>query len=246
MKRLDRQSFLGRESEANLEAATVGIVGLGGGGSHVLQQAAHLGIGGFVNVDPQDIDLTNTNRLVGGTLADARGRPAVPGVLRGFRRLLRWLNRLAGDTLDYIDCEAAKVGIGARVVRGLNPRARIVSVRGKWQSATERLKFADVIVGALDSFGEREELERFARRYLIPYIDIGMDVHPLSGNRGFLVSGQVVLSTPGGPCLRCCGLITDERLKEEAGRYGALGGDRRLYGRTASSPLPRPACSPRS
>ena len=150
--------------------------------------------------------------------------PAKHGTFRSFRRLVRYLTRLAGGTLDYVDCEPSKVGIGARVVRGLNPQARIVSVCGKWQSATERLKSADVIVGALDSFGERDELERFARCYLIPYIDIGMDVHPLSGNRGFLVSGQVVLSTPGGPCLRCCGLITDERLKEEARRYGAAGG----------------------
>jgi hypothetical protein len=63
---------------------------------------------------------------------------------------------------------------------------------------------------------------RFARRYLIPYIDIGMDVHDLSKD-GFLISGQVILSTPGSPCLRCCGLITDERLKEEAEKYGAAG-----------------------
>ena len=224
MKRLDRQSFLGPHGDVILEAATVGIVGLGGGGSHVVQQAAHLGIGGYVNVDPQDIDVTNTNRLVGGTLADACGRPARHRLFRSFRRIVRYLTRLAGGTLDYVDCERSKVGIGARVVRGLNPDARIVSVCGRWQSATERLKSADVIVGALDSFGERDELERFTRRYLIPYIDIGMDVHPCSGNKGFLVSGQVVLSTPGGPCLRCCGLITDGRLKEEARRYGAAGG----------------------
>jgi len=223
LKRLDRQSFLGPESDAILEGATVGLVGLGGGGSHVVQQAAHMGIGGYVNVDPQDIDVTNTNRLVGGTLADACGRPGKYGTFRSFRRFVRYLTRLVGGTLDYVDCEPSKVGIGARVVRGLNPQARIVSARGKWQSATERLKSADVIVGALDSFGERDELERFARRYLIPYIDIGMDVHPLPGQKGFLVSGQVVLSTPGGPCLRCCGLITAQRLREEARRYGAAG-----------------------
>ena len=28
---------------------------------------------------------------------------------------------------------------------------------------------------------------------------------------------------PGGPCLRCCGLITDKRLEQEAERYGAAG-----------------------
>lgn len=35
MSRLDRQSFLGPQSDAILDAATIGIVGLGGGGSHI-------------------------------------------------------------------------------------------------------------------------------------------------------------------------------------------------------------------
>ena len=184
MSRLDRQSFLGPNSDAVLEAATIGIVGLGGGGSHVVQQAAHMGIGGYVNVDPQAIDETNTNRLVGGTLADACYKPATTGILK---RLVRGLNRLVGGTLDYVDCERAKTGIAERLIRGLNPQARIISIRDNWQDGTDQLKAADVIVGAVDSFTERDELERFARRYLIPYIDIGMDVHDLGENQ---VPGQ--------------------------------------------------------
>ena len=220
MSRLDRQTFLGPDSDAVLEAATIGIVGLGGGGSHVVQQAAHMGIGGYVNVDPQTIEKTNTNRLVGGTLADVYCKPAKPGI---GKRLVRGLNRLVGGTLDYTHCERTKMGIAERVIRGLSPDARIVSIRDRWQEGTDQLKTADVIVGAVDSFAERDELERFARRYLIPYIDIGMDVHDL-GESAFLVSGQVILSAPSAPCLRCCGFITDEHLKEEAKRYGAAGG----------------------
>lgn len=192
MSRLDRQSFLGPNSGIVLDAATIGIVGLGGGGSHVVQQAAHMGIGGYVNVDPQTIEDTNTNRLVGGTPAD-------------------------------VDSERPKTDIAQRLIRGLQPHARVVSVRDSWHAATDQLKTADIIVGAVDSFKEREQLERFTRRYLIPHIDIGMDVHDL-GKKGFLVSGQVILSSPGSPCLRCCGLITDDRLKREANRYGAAGG----------------------
>lgn len=48
MSWLDRQSFLGPESDALLNGSTVGIAGLGGGGSHVAQQLAHVGIGSFV------------------------------------------------------------------------------------------------------------------------------------------------------------------------------------------------------
>ena len=191
MSRLDRQSFLGPDSDVILKAATVGIVGLGGGGSHAVQQAAHMGVGGYVNVDPQTIEDTNTNRLVGGTLAD-------------------------------VEAENPKIVIAERLIRGLQPHARIVPVEDIWQVGTDQLKTSDVIIGAVDSFKDREQLERFARRYLIPYIDIGMDVHDL-GKMGFLVSGQVILSTPGSPCLRCCGFITDDRLEREANHYGAAG-----------------------
>lgn len=191
MSRLDRQSFLGAQSDAILNAATIGIVGLGGGGSHIVQQAAHMGIGGYVNADPDIIEDTNTNRLIGGTLAD-------------------------------VAVSLPKVVIAERLIRGLQPNARIISIKDDWHNAVEDLKLCDVILGAVDGFKEREQLERFARRHLIPYIDIGMDVHDL-GKNGFLVSGQVILSMPGAPCMRCCGFITDERLEQEAKRYGAAG-----------------------
>lgn len=191
MSRFDRQSFLGVDSESRLHRATLGIVGLGGGGSHIVQQTGHLGIGGYVLVDPDHISETNTNRLIGGILADVG--PAT-----------------------------AKVAIAERVIGGLQERPRIITVRDTWHNATQELKRCDVIIGAVDSFIEREQLERFARRHLIPYIDIGMDVHDLK-NGQYLIGGQVILSTPGRPCLRCCGLITDERLALEANKYGAAG-----------------------
>lgn len=190
--RLTRQSFLGAESDAVLAAATIGLVGLGGGGSHIAQQAGHAGIGGYVLVDPQTIDFSNTNRLIGGTLLDVRA-------------------------------DTAKTAIAARIIRGLNPGARIVEVRRSWHEATEELKESEVIVGCLDTFREREQLERFARSHMIPYIDIGMDVHELGGDH-YLIAGQIILSAPGHPCLRCCGFINDETLKREAERYGAAGG----------------------
>lgn len=191
MSRFDRQSFLGADSESKLYAATLGLVGLGGGGSHIVQQTGHLGIGGYVLVDPDHITETNTNRLIGGKITDVQA--ATP-----------------------------KVDIAERLIRGLHERPRIIPVRDTWHNATAELKRCDIIVGAVDSFKEREQLERFARRHLIPYIDIGMDVHPL-GEGTYLIGGQVILSTPGRACLRCCGLITDERLGLEANIYGAAG-----------------------
>lgn len=195
MNRFSRQSFLGVGSERRLADATIGVVGLGGGGSHIVQQAGHVGIGGYVLVDPDHIAETNTNRLIGGTLTD-----------------LETETRAA----------TSKVAISERLLRGLLEKPIIVVLCKNWHDATDELKRCDIIIGAVNSIIERDQLERFARRHLIPYLDIGMDVHPLPGGE-FLVSGQVVLSVPGRACLRCCGIVTDERLTEEARKYGEAG-----------------------
>lgn len=192
MSRLIRQSFLGQDSDATLAGLTVGYIGLGGGGSHMVQQAAHLGVGGHVLVDPDEIDLGNSNRLVSGTLAD-------------------------------IDGNAAKVTIAERTIRSLQPDARVLALKRTWQEATEELKACDIIMGAVDSMVARDQVEAFCRRFLIPYIDVGMDVLDL-GKAGFLISGQVIASMPGEPCMRCCGFVTDEKLQEEAKLYGDAGG----------------------
>jgi hypothetical protein len=46
-------------------------------------------------------------------------------------------------------------------------------------------------------------------------------VHGTDGK--FSISGQAVLSSPGGACLWCLGILTQERIKREAGTYGKAG-----------------------
>lgn len=185
-----RQSFLGADSERVLGALRVGVVGLGGGGSHIVQQLAHLGVGSFVLVDPDCIEETNLNRLVGGTAADVR----------------------AG---------AHKTRIAARQVRRVSPRSRVTRIEATWQTRAESLRGCDLLFGCVDSFGERRQLEEAARRYLIPYIDIGMDVIPAGDE--FAIVGQVALSMPGRHCLRCFGVLRDAALAAEAQNYGVAG-----------------------
>lgn len=191
MSKHDRQSFLGATSEQDLKRAKVGVIGLGGGGSHVVQQLAHLGVGNYVLVDPDVIDDTNLNRLVGGTLKDVQQR-------------------------------TLKVRIAAREIRAVVADAKICSLPTQWQEVSRELQTCDVLIGCLDAVAAKDQLDKFSRRFLIPYIDIGMDVNKVGS--GFLISGQVVLITPGSPCLRCMGLVTDEALAQEARNYGAAGG----------------------
>jgi molybdopterin/thiamine biosynthesis adenylyltransferase len=189
--RHDRQSFLGPQSENILGRIRVGIIGLGGGGSHIIQQLAHVGIQHFTLYDPDVVDETNLNRLVGATARDA------------------------------IDT-TSKLEVAERVIRGLNPNAEIISLSTKWQENDHPLRLCDVVVGCVDSFGERADLERFLRRFLIPYIDIGMEVH--NDRTHFSITGQVARSLPGEPCLRCLHILNDQTIAEEARMYGAVGG----------------------
>jgi len=56
---------------------------------------------------------------------------------------------------------------------------------------------------------------------MIPYIDIGMDVHDLGTQ--FAVSGQVILSMPGELCMKCMGFLREDLLAREAENYDVAG-----------------------
>ncbi|MBF6446608.1 ThiF family adenylyltransferase [Nocardia elegans] len=75
--RHDRQlPVVGAETQQRLEAATVAVVGLGGLGSFVALELAHLGAGHLVLIDPDTVEATNLNRLIGACERDI-GRPKV-------------------------------------------------------------------------------------------------------------------------------------------------------------------------
>lgn len=186
-----RQSFLGSHSDKDLWDTRVAIVGLGGGGSHVAQQLAHLGVGIFRLIDPDVIEASNLNRLVGATQAD-------------------------------VDMARPKVEILSRTIQAIRPGASVVQAQKKWQESDCLIKDAHVVFGCIDGYQQRDFLESAARRYGIPYIDIGMDVSEVALDH-FAVAGQVIVSRPGGPCMRCIGFLTPERLAREENDYGDAG-----------------------
>jgi molybdopterin-synthase adenylyltransferase len=190
-RRFARQSFLGSGSERMFKKLTIGVVGLGGGGSHVLQQLGHIGVGRLVVADSDLVTESNINRLVGATWQDVIDR-------------------------------TPKVVVAERVIKGVNPQAKVTPIGRRWQDDLHTLRAANILVGCVDTYSGRDELERFARRLIIPYIDIGMDVHAIK--YGHVIGGQVLLSTPGKLCMWCMGFLTEERLADEARHYGDVGG----------------------
>jgi hypothetical protein len=184
-----RQSFLGNNAQRIIETCVVGIVGLGGGGSHIVQQLAHLGFKNYVLYDEDYVDETNLNRLVGATIRD--------------------INK-------------PKIEISKRVILGLIDEAKVDTFKERWQNKPLPLRRCDIIFGCIDGFSERAELEACSRRFLIPYIDIGIDVTHVKPQAP-IIAGQVILSMPGYPCMFCMGFLNDEKLSREAMKYGAAG-----------------------
>lgn len=73
----DRQiRAFGAPGQAVVSRLRVGVIGAGGTGSVVLQQLAHLGVRDITVIDPDVVDKTNLNRLVGARPADV-GTPKV-------------------------------------------------------------------------------------------------------------------------------------------------------------------------
>ena len=130
--------------------------------------------------------------------------------------------RFVGSEPEDVKEGWLKVDIAERQIKRGNPLAEVKKFATTWQEAIDALLECDIIFGAVDSYKERDELERFCRRNMIPYIDIGMDVRPI-GDEEYSISGQVIQSLPGGHCMRCCQFITDDKLAREAEDYGAAG-----------------------
>lgn len=188
---LRRQSFLGPNSDESVQNACVAIIGLCGGGSHIAQQAAHIGIGRFKLFDYDRADDSNRNRMISLRKSDA-------------------------------DARRLKTNVIKRAVKAINPDADVQVYPGRWQDYAEQLRDCTAIFGGVDSYIERYQIEVYARRYMVPLIDVGMDVTGGEGN--YFITGQVITSLPGHVCMQCMGFLNDEVLGKEANNYGGAGG----------------------
>ena len=191
-ERYDRQSFLGKSSRDIFETVRVGLVGLGGGGSHINQQLAHLGFKHIVYCDPDGVEKSNLNRLIGAEFDDAQ-------------------------------IGTSKTEVATRLFKNLHPDCPGDLESTIWQNRKNELRACDIVFGCLDSYSERRDLEIFCRRHMIPLIDIGMTVKELESPCRSEIYGQVAISIPGGPCMRCLGVLTEKNIAYEVAQYGDAG-----------------------
>jgi molybdopterin/thiamine biosynthesis adenylyltransferase len=102
LNRYDRQiRAFGADGQTVLRSMTVAIVGLGGIGSFVATELAHLGVGRLVLIDPDVVDVSNLNRLVGagsGSIGHNKAAVARSAIRRANRDCKVTIS--AGDVTD--------------------------------------------------------------------------------------------------------------------------------------------------
>ena len=72
---------------------------------------------------------------------------------------------------------------------------------------------ADLIVCCTDGHGSRALLTELAYQYLVPVVDLGVEIVPTSG--GVQAGGQVRVLRPGRGCLHCVGTLDPALVREE-------------------------------
>jgi molybdopterin/thiamine biosynthesis adenylyltransferase len=204
--RFDRQARLfGDRGQEALSSLKIAVVGLGGGGSLIAEMLAHLGVGTLVFVDNDRIDPTNLPRVVGATRRDAHvwmRDPRRPEWLRDLGE--RW----AARKVQVAKREALRAGM-----------SRVIDVFGDVADpeVAAALLDCDHLFLAADSHTARLVVNAIAHQYLIPVTQVGakVDISPESGDVTNVFSVSRLLH-PGRNCLRCNGLISAARLREEA------------------------------
>lgn len=204
----DRQvRALGAEGQAILSSLCVALVGAGGLGSQIAQALTLLGVGQILLIDPDRLELSNLNRVVGATWFRACRR------WRKVKALAQTLNRARPPESPAI----VPVAHDARLP-GLLPL----------------MLSCDLLIGAVDSATVRQYLNLLAACALMPYLDAGVGVRAEAG-RIVQGGGQVQVVLPNETaCLACVGNLVRQSVEEQLTpeqremsiRYGYIQGER--------------------
>ena len=182
----DRQvRAFGAAGQRILDRLTVALVGLGGTGSIIALELAYLGVRRFLLIDPEKLDTTNRNRVAG-------SRPG--------------------------DVDTLKVEIAKRQILEINPAAIVdtdASATGVLDPACAgKLRAADFVFACTDSHASRAMVSKLCYQYLIPGIDVGVDINAPAGAI-HAITGRTQMMSPGLPCLVCTDSISPDAIRRE-------------------------------
>ena len=175
----------GREAADRLKNATVAVIGAGGTGSAAIGTLARAGVGRIIVVDPDHIELSNLERVHGGTLEDVEKRRDKVLVAR---------NHISG-----IDPSIEVIALV-----GSLPQKEIL----------DAVVHADVALGCTDQQHSRLALSDIAFRYRLPALDCGVTLEGGGGIvTGQCL--QFVRFLSSDPCALCRDMVSSQRISQE-------------------------------
>ena len=149
---IEMPSFVASHAQAfdegtieRLQRLSVAVIGASGTGSPTVEQLMRLGVGEIVNVDHDEMEDRNVNRILHSTLRDAgEGRAKV----------------------DVLADAVHRAGLGTRI---------IPIKKNLWHPDVVRaVAQCDVVFGCMDSIDGRYLLNAISTFYNIPYFDVGI------------------------------------------------------------------------
>ncbi|HML74399.1 MAG TPA: ThiF family adenylyltransferase [Anaerohalosphaeraceae bacterium] len=172
----DRQIRIRDWSQKTLAQQNIAIIGVGGNGAHILQTLISIGAGTEGWIAVIDPDTVEPSNL-----------PRIPYATPR-------------------DIGQPKVTVATRYALDKNPNVKFYpypcSVTAK--AALDRIKAATILIGAGDRDSVRKICNENSVKYMIPYIDLGCDIH--MEDNSLEAAGQVRIVLPGqNACLVCCG-----------------------------------------
>ena len=186
-ERYDRQvRMFGAQGQEILRSLRVAVVGVGGGGSLVVEQLAHLGVGEIIAIDFDSVAEHNLSRIVGATTRDARRATKKVEVSRRLVNRIDPSVRFTSVDGDVVDSHVA-----------------------------ELLTRSDFIVLATDSHLSRLVVNATAHAYLIPAVQIGAKVDVRTDGSIEQIYCAIRPILPPNGCLHCAGVIDPLALQRE-------------------------------
>lgn len=184
----DRQiRMFGKIGQADIAACRVGVIGLGGIGSLVAEYLARLGVGKFILVDDDCVEISNLSRIVGATTLDATA---------GVSKV-----EIARRTILQANCEAVVEMVIGDVAK---------------EPVAKKLRDCDYLFLAADSMRARLVFNALVHQYLIPGVQLGSKIRsdPTGAILDVMSANRPV--RPGKGCLWCNQLIDPTQLAKEA------------------------------
>ncbi|QOR65788.1 ThiF family adenylyltransferase [Cytobacillus suaedae] len=179
------QAF-GKGTVHTLSQLSIGIVGISGTGSPVVEQLYRLGVGHLVLVDEDIVKEVNLGRIYNSTIEDAKGK----------RKKVDVLANAIKDSGLPVNVDSIPLSLFS-------------------EDVIRKLSQCDILFGCMDSIEGRNILNKIAIFYSIPYFDIGVQLKADTTGGVEHICGAVHYLHPDSPTLLVRGVYSTDTLAAE-------------------------------